>query len=95
MSGLSFNLIWQMSGEVIPMTLLNGSRALVGPTVGAGLVISLQKYLAVPDFPVLVFISIIFAVCVVLFRTGIVCEIIASATIRRFYVGRSGLNPCI
>lgn len=77
------------------MTLLGSIRALVGPTVCAGLVISLQKYLAVPDFPVLVLIGIIFAVCVVLFRTGIVCEIIASATIRRFYVSRSGLDPCI
>jgi branched-chain amino acid transport system permease protein len=65
---------WQMSGEVILMTLLGGIGTLVGPIVGAGLVIALQNYLAASDFPVLVLIGIIFVVCVLLFRKGIVGE---------------------
>src|SRR4029079_6348331 len=37
---------WQMSGEVILMTLLGGIGTLIGPVVGASLVIALQKYFA-------------------------------------------------
>ena len=67
---------WQMSGEVILMTLLGGIGTLIGPIVGAGLVIALQIYLAASDFPVLVLIGIIFVICVLLFRRGIVGEIL-------------------
>ncbi|MBB4039014.1 branched-chain amino acid transport system permease protein [Microvirga flocculans] len=66
---------WQMSGEVILMTLLGGIGTLIGPIVGAGFVIALQNYLAASDFPVTVLIGIIFVVCVLLFRRGIVGEI--------------------
>jgi branched-chain amino acid transport system permease protein len=67
---------WQMSGEVILMTLLGGIGTLIGPAVGAGLVISLQNYLAASDFPVTVLIGIIFVICVLLFRRGIAGEAI-------------------
>lgn len=67
---------WQMSGEVILMTLLGGIGTMIGPIVGAGLVIALQNYLAASDFPVTVLIGIIFVVCVLLFRRGIVGEIL-------------------
>lgn len=67
---------WQMSGEVILMTLLGGIGTMVGPIVGAGLVIALQNYLAAYDFPVTVLIGIIFVICVLLFRRGIVGEIL-------------------
>jgi branched-chain amino acid transport system permease protein len=67
---------WQMSGEVILMTLLGGIGTLIGPIVGASLVIALQNYLAASDFPVTVLIGIIFVVCVLLFRRGIVGEIL-------------------
>jgi branched-chain amino acid transport system permease protein len=63
---------WQMSGEVILMTLLGG----IGPVVGASLVIALQKYFAAWNFPVTVLIGIIFVICVLLFRRGIVGEIL-------------------
>lgn len=66
---------WQMSGEVILMTLLGGIGTLIGPVVGAGLVIALQNYLATSDFPVTVLIGIIFVICVLLFRRGIAGEI--------------------
>jgi len=67
---------WQMSGEVILMTLLGGIGTMIGPIVGAGLVIALQNYLAASDFPVTVLIGIIFVICVLLFRRGIVGEIL-------------------
>jgi branched-chain amino acid transport system permease protein len=67
---------WQMSGEVILMTLLGGIGTLIGPIVGAGLVIALQNYLAASNFPVTVLIGIIFVICVLLFRRGIVGEIL-------------------
>jgi branched-chain amino acid transport system permease protein len=66
---------WQMSGEVILMTLLGGIGTLVGPAIGAGLVLALQNYLAASDFPVTVLIGIIFVVCVLLFRRGIAGEV--------------------
>ncbi|MET0429623.1 MAG: branched-chain amino acid ABC transporter permease, partial [Microvirga sp.] len=68
---------WQMSGEVILMTLLGGIGTLVGPAVGAGLVVTLQHYLAASDFPVTVLTGIIFVICVLVFRRGIVGEIMA------------------
>ena len=68
---------WQMSGEVILMTLLGGIGTLVGPAVGAGLVVTLQHYLAASDFPVTVLTGIIFVICVLLFRRGIVGEVLA------------------
>jgi branched-chain amino acid transport system permease protein len=68
------DVTWQMSGEVILMTLLGGIGTMVGPVVGGALVIALQNYLAASDFPVTVLIGIIFVVCVLLFRRGIVGE---------------------
>ena len=38
--------------------------------------IALQNYLAASDFPVTVLIGIIFVICVLLFRRGIVGEIL-------------------
>lgn len=37
---------WHMSGEVVLMTLLGGMGAILGPVVGAGIVVGLQNYLA-------------------------------------------------
>ncbi|WP_230532323.1 branched-chain amino acid ABC transporter permease [Microvirga roseola] len=70
---------WQMSGEVILMTLLGGIGTMVGPAVGAALVVALQNYLAASNFPVTVLIGIIFVVCVLVFRRGIVGEILELA----------------
>ena len=66
---------WQMSGEVILMTLLGGIGTLVGPLVGAGLVTTLENYLAESALPVTVVIGAIFVIVVLLFRRGIVGEI--------------------
>ena len=68
---------WQMSGEVVLMTLLGGMGTLFGPVIGAALVVTLENYLAATNLPVPVVIGTIFVVCVLLFRRGIVGEIIA------------------
>ncbi|NYZ12008.1 branched-chain amino acid ABC transporter permease [Azospirillum sp. RWY-5-1] len=66
---------WQMSGEVVLMTLLGGMGTLFGPVVGAALVVTLQNYLAATNLPVTVVIGAIFVVCVLVFRRGIVGEL--------------------
>ncbi|ATN35708.1 branched-chain amino acid ABC transporter permease [Rhizobium sp. ACO-34A] len=72
------DVTWQMSGEVILMTLLGGIGTLIGPLVGAGLVVTLGNYLATTGFPVTIITGIVFMVCVLLFRRGIVGEFYAS-----------------
>ena len=69
---------WQMSGEVILMTLLGGIGTLIGPVIGAGLVVTLQNYLAPSPLPVTVITGVVFMVCVLLFRRGLVGEFYAS-----------------
>jgi branched-chain amino acid transport system permease protein len=71
------DVAWQMSGEVILMTLLGGIGTMVGPIVGAGLVVTLQNTLATSDFPVTIATGLIFMACVLVFRRGIVGEIYA------------------
>ena len=68
---------WHMSGEVILMTLLGGVGTLFGPVVGAGLVVSLQHVLAQSPLGnwVNVILGLIFVICVLSFRSGIVGEI--------------------
>lgn len=68
---------WHMSGEVILMTLLGGVGTLLGPLMGAGIVVSLQHILAQSPLGnwVSVILGIIFVVCVLSFRSGIVGEL--------------------
>ncbi|PZM07382.1 branched-chain amino acid ABC transporter permease [Rhizobium tubonense] len=72
------DVTWQMSGEVILMTLLGGIGTLIGPLFGAGLVVTLENYLATSEFPVTIITGIVFMVCVLLFRRGIIGEFYAS-----------------
>ena len=67
---------WSMSGEVILMTLLGGVGTFFGPVFGAGIVISLQNLLAdkVGSW-VTVIIGVIFVICVLAFRKGVVGEL--------------------
>ena len=69
---------WQMSGEVILMSLLGGIGTLIGPIFGAGLVVTLQNYLATSDFPVTIITGVVFMVSVLVFRRGLVGEFYAS-----------------
>jgi branched-chain amino acid transport system permease protein len=104
------DVTWQMSGEVILMTLVGGIGTLVGPTLGAlivsflevygerlpaivlgglarvlepvigsGSATSLEAWAAGTNFSVPVLLGIIFVVCVLVFRRGIVGEFNALA----------------
>jgi len=66
---------WSMSGEVVLMTLLGGMGTILGPTVGAFIVLTLQNYLASLEGWVTVITGGIFMVCVLAFRRGVVGEI--------------------
>ena len=75
---------WSMSGEVILMTLLGGVGTFFGPVLGSAIVIGLQNLLAdkVGSW-VTVVIGVIFVVCVLAFRKGIVGELLAFLDRRR------------
>jgi branched-chain amino acid transport system permease protein len=69
---------WEQSGEVILMTLLGGLGTFAGPVVGAVIVVGLQNYLSDRAGSWTgVIIGVIFVLCVVAFRKGIVGEILA------------------
>ncbi|MFH1035183.1 MAG: branched-chain amino acid ABC transporter permease [Pseudomonadota bacterium] len=66
---------WHASGEVVLMTLLGGVGTVLGPAVGALLVVSIQYFLAQVGSWVTIIQGSIFVVCVLIFRRGIVGEI--------------------
>jgi branched-chain amino acid transport system permease protein len=71
------DVTWQMSGEVVLMTLVGGMGTVFGPVVGAAVIIGMQNYLSGLGEWVLVVQGLIFVVVVLLFRRGIVGEIAA------------------
>ncbi|HEV7476495.1 MAG TPA: branched-chain amino acid ABC transporter permease, partial [Burkholderiales bacterium] len=66
---------WSMSGEVVLITLLGGMGTVFGPVAGALVVISMENYLAQFGAWVTIAQGVIFVVCVLTFRRGIVGEI--------------------
>lgn len=66
---------WQMSGEVVLMTLLGGMGTILGPTVGAAVIVTMQNYLSGLGSMVSIIMGATFVVCVLMFRRGIVGEI--------------------
>jgi branched-chain amino acid transport system permease protein len=66
---------WQMSGEVVLMTLLGGMGTILGPVLGATAIVAMQNYLSQFGSWVTIIMGITFVVCVLLFRRGIVGEI--------------------
>ncbi len=64
-----------MSGEVVLMTLVGGLGTLFGPVVGAAVIVSMQNYLAQLGAWVTIIQGVIFVICVLAFRRGIVGEI--------------------
>ena len=63
---------WSMSGEVVLMALLGGMGTVFGPFVGAGVVVTMQNYLATLGAWVTVIQGVVFVLGVLLFREGIV-----------------------
>ncbi|MBL8521026.1 MAG: branched-chain amino acid ABC transporter permease [Betaproteobacteria bacterium] len=68
------DVTWQMSGEVVLMTLLGGMGTIVGPVVGAGVIVAMQNYLSGFGSWVTIIMGATFVVCVLAFRRGIVGE---------------------
>ncbi len=66
---------WTMSGEVVLMTLLGGLGTVFGPVAGAFIVVALENYLAQLGAWVTVVQGVIFVLCVLTFRRGIVGEL--------------------
>lgn len=66
---------WTMSGEIVLMTLVGGLGTIFGPVVGAFIIIAMQQYLAGFGQWVTVIQGVVFVVCVLTFRRGIVGEI--------------------
>jgi branched-chain amino acid transport system permease protein len=64
-----------MSGEVVLMALVGGLGTIIGPVVGAFIVVAMQDYLAFVGQLVLVIQGIIFVVIVLAFRKGVVGEL--------------------
>jgi branched-chain amino acid transport system permease protein len=69
------DVTWQMSGEVVLMTLLGGMGTIFGPVVGAGVIVAMQNYLSGFGSWVTIIMGVTFVVCVLAFRRGIVGEI--------------------
>jgi len=70
---------WHMSGEVVLMTLLGGMGTVMGPSVGALIVLVLQNYLSGFGSWVTVITGVVFVVGVLAFRRGFVGEAVALA----------------
>ena len=74
---------WSMSGEVVLMTLLGGLGTVFGPVAGAFVIAAMESYLSDLGAWVTIAQGIIFVVCVLAFRRGIVGELEAWLRARR------------
>jgi len=66
---------WTMSGEVVLMTLLGGLGTIFGPVVGALVIVAMENYLAQLGSWVTVTQGVIFVICVLTFRRGVIGEL--------------------
>ena len=71
------DVAWQRSGEVVLMTLLGGMGTVLGPSIGALLVVTMEQDLASLGSWVTVITGGVFVVMVMAFRKGVVGEILA------------------
>jgi branched-chain amino acid transport system permease protein len=69
------DVYWGTSGEVVLMVLLGGMGTIFGPVAGAIVVVALESYLAPFGEWVTIITGVIFVVCVLAFRRGIVGEL--------------------
>ncbi|SKA79301.1 branched-chain amino acid transport system permease protein [Thiothrix eikelboomii] len=67
---------WQMSGEVVLMTLVGGMGTIFGPLVGAAVVVGIENFFSGGELGTYIHIimGLIFIICVLAFRNGIVGE---------------------
>ena len=84
------DVTWQMSGEVVLMTLVGGMGTVFGPIAGAAIIVAMQNYLSGFGEWVLVIQGVIFVITVLVFRRGIVGEVIGFVNRGR---GGEGTEP--
>jgi branched-chain amino acid transport system permease protein len=63
---------WSMSGEPVMMTLVGGLGTIAGPVAGAAIMVGLETYLAPLGAWIPAIQGILFLLCVLLFRDGLV-----------------------
>jgi branched-chain amino acid transport system permease protein len=66
---------WSMSGEVVLMTLLGGLGTVFGPVIGAFVIMAMEFYMSGIGDWFTITEGVIFVVCVLAFRRGIVGEL--------------------
>ena len=75
------DVTWQASGEIVLTTLLGGLGTIFGPVIGAVIVNTLEFYLSPFGSWVTVTQGVIFVLCVMAFRRGVIGEIGAKAKV--------------
>jgi branched-chain amino acid transport system permease protein len=65
---------WSMSGEAVLMTLVGGLGTVLGPVLGAFIIVAMENYLAELGQWVTVIQGLVFIVCVLAFRRGLIGE---------------------
>jgi len=73
---------YSTSGEVVLMTLLGGLGTVFGPVMGATVLVAMENYLAQFGAWVTVTQGVIFMICVLAFRRGIIGELAALLRIK-------------
>jgi len=64
-------LYYSTSGQVIMMTLLGGMGSFIGPFIGAGVFLYLEDVLSIITPNWMIFLGVIFVLCVLFFPSGI------------------------
>jgi len=64
-----------MSGEVVLMTLLGGMGTVFGPIAGAFVILAMENYLSNLGAWVTITQGVVFVICVLAFRRGILGEL--------------------
>jgi branched-chain amino acid transport system permease protein len=65
------SLYWTTSGQVVMMTLLGGMGSFIGPFIGAGIFLYLEDVLSALTTNWMIFLGIIFVLCVLFFPAGV------------------------
>lgn len=88
---------WITAGHVVLMALVGGVGTLTGPIVGAFLVNGMEEYLAFLGEWVTPLIGVVFVLCVMIFRRGIMGEMPAmtAALRRRLLDRRAAKRPAL
>jgi branched-chain amino acid transport system permease protein len=79
-----------ISGEAVLMSILGGIQTMLGPIVGAAILVTMENYLATLAEWVVILQGVVFVLVVLLFRRGIVGEYLGWRGGRRLRVAAKG-----